>query len=251
MQSFGAGQFQIDAAKSGSPVKTSSSTKEASKKVDVPPPLPPAASEQYEIFYHVGFTGRSLPIQLLLRDAGVPYTVLPVVHGGADRVVGALQGYPVFAPPAIKKGNFVLAQTTAILSYLGKKHGAAPTSDEDLAKCDQLNADVADVFVETLNAYKADKGAAFIAPGGRLAQWLAHFDKALGVSAGPFFFGENPSFADFHLLSLIDALQFFFDDRFAPLVPERMTNWLGASVCRNSYMAIQAEGSPILPPSFK
>jgi hypothetical protein len=50
---------------------------------------------------------------------------------------------------------------------------------------------------------------------------------------------------------LIDLLQFFFDDKFAPLVSENMTNWLGACVCRNSYMALQAEGLPILPASFK
>jgi len=252
MKSFGADQFQIDAAKPGSPTKPKQEQQEKPKE-EVPPPLPPAASEEYELYYHPGFTGRSLGIQLLLRDAGVPYKMVNCIHGGQDRVVGNQQGYPVFAPPALKKGDFVLSQTSVILSYLGKKHGMAPSSDEDIAKCDQLAADTCDVVGEVLKHCKdEDKGAAFLAPGGRMAGWFAHFDKCLAVNAtGPFFFGENPTYADFALLSLIDLLQFAFDDRFAPLVSENMTAWLGASVCRNSYMAMQTEGLPILPASFK
>jgi glutathione S-transferase len=146
----------------------------------------------------------------------------------------------------------VLAQTSAILSYLGKKHGLAPTSDEDIAKCDQLSADASDVWSEVFKHSKdEDKGAAFLAADGRLAAWFVHFEKALGVTSGPFFFGENPTYADFNLLGLIDLLQFYFEDRFAPLVSDNLTNWLGACCCRNSYMAIQAGGVPILPASFK
>lgn len=251
MQSFGANQFQIDAEKPSSPTKPAASTKQ--KEEEVPPPIPPAASEDYEVFYHPGFTGRSLPIQLLLQDAGVKYTMVPCVHDGADKVVGsALGACPAFAPPAIKKGTFVLAQTTAILSYLGKKHGLAPTSDEAIATCDQLSADASDVVSEVFKHSKdEDKGAAFLAAGGRLAAWFAHFEKALGVTSGPFLFGETPTYADFNLLGLIDLLQFFYEDRFAPLVSENMTNWLGACCCRNSYMAIQASGVPILPASMK
>ena len=246
MQSFGAQQFQIDAEKPTSP------TKPAKKEEEVPPPLPPAASEDYEVFYHAGFSGRSLPIQLLLQDAGVEYKMVPCVHDGADKVVGAVQGYPVFAPPAIKKGSFVLGQTTAIMSYLGKKHGMAPTSEEEIASCDQLSADASDVCSEIFKHSKdEDKGEAFLAPGGRLAGWFAHFEKALGVTSGPFFFGENPTYADFNLLGVIDLIQFYFEDRFAPLVMENLTNWLGACCCRNSYMAIQAAGIPVLPPSMK
>ena len=245
MQSFGAQQFQIDAAKSSSPTKPA-------QKDEVPPPLPPPASEGYEIFYHKGFTGRSLPIIMLLKDVGVEYEVVPCVQDGPDRVVGNVQGYPVFAPPALKAGNFVLSQTSAILSYLGKKHGCAPSSDEDIAKCDQLTNDAADVTAEIFKASKSeDKGASFIAAGGRLAAWFSHFDKALTASSGPFFFGENPTYADFAFVPVFDLLQFYFDDRFAPLVSETLTDWLSACCCRNSYMAIQASGEPILPESFK
>ena len=249
MQSFGANQFQIDAQKPTSPTKPV----QQEKAKEEAPPLPPAASEDYEIYYHAGFTGRSLPIQMLLRDKGIAYKVVPAIHDGTDKVVGSQQGYPVFACPAIKKGDFVLSQTNVILSYLGKKHGLAPTSDEDIAKCDQLTADASDVVSEVFKHSKdEDKGEAFLAPGGRLSTWFAHFDKCLSVnSTGPFLFGENPTYADFNLVGLIDLLQFFFDDKFAPLVSENMTNWLGACVCRNSYMALQAEGLPILPASFK
>jgi glutathione S-transferase len=90
-----------------------------------------------------------------------------------------------------------------------------------------------------------------LAPGGRLGDWFAHFEKALAVCSGPFFFGENPTFADFQLLSVIDLLQFYFEDRFAPLISENLTNWLSAMCCRNSYMEVQASGVPILPDSFK
>lgn len=245
MQSFGAQQFQIDAAKASSPTKPV-------KEDEAPPPIPPPSSGKYEIFYHSGFTGRSLPIILLLKDVGVEYDVVPVVKDGADRVVGSLQGYPVFAPPALKMGSFVLSQTAVILSYLGKKHGRAPTSPEDIAKCDQLTCDGADLCSEILKHSKdEDKGAAFLAPGGRLSVWFAHFEKSLGVSPGPFFFGEEPCYADFNLLSVIDLLQFFFEDKFSPFVSDNMTAWLASCVSRTSYMAVQAEGLPVLPESFK
>jgi hypothetical protein len=76
----------------------------------------------YELIYHAGFTGRSAPIQLLLLDAGVEYT-LRTPTWSPDRVIQDSPGLPVFAPPVLIHEDFVLAQTTAIMLYLGKLHG--------------------------------------------------------------------------------------------------------------------------------
>ena len=56
--------------------------------------------------------------------------------------------FPFFAPPAIKKGDFVLSQTPTIMKYLGKKFGFYPSSEEDEFHGDALMAFLTDFIAE-------------------------------------------------------------------------------------------------------
>ena len=56
--------------------------------------------------------------------------------------------FPIFAPPVIKKGDFVLSQTPAIMKYLGKEFGLYPRTREDEAHADQMIAFVTDFVAE-------------------------------------------------------------------------------------------------------
>jgi len=67
--------------------------------------------------------------------------------------MGGNTGYPAFAPPVIKKGDFVLAQTPTICKFLGKKYGMYPDNDEDEAHADQVMMTVTDFIAEGRNAY--------------------------------------------------------------------------------------------------
>ena len=55
---------------------------------------------------------------------------------------------PVFAPPVIRKGTFVLNQTPAIMKYLGKELGLYPATKQDEAHGDALMAFLTDFIAE-------------------------------------------------------------------------------------------------------
>src|SRR5439155_23828192 len=97
---------------------------------------PPMAS-RYELFYWPGIQGRGEFIRLAFEDAGVEYVDvvrLPASQGGG---VGAMQaildgsgpGPAPFGPPFLRVGKLVLAQTAAILQYLGPRRGLAPQGE--------------------------------------------------------------------------------------------------------------------------
>jgi hypothetical protein len=81
---------------------------------------------KYLIVYHSRLGFRASPIQMLLLDAGVEFEMREP-EWGEDRVVAGNPGLPVFAPPVLRKGDFVLSQTCAIMNYLGSIHGYTPT----------------------------------------------------------------------------------------------------------------------------
>lgn len=168
---------------------------------------PPAAC--VTVHYWGSFSGRSQPILLLLADAGVPYQVASDVKG----FKAANPGFPAFAAPIYQDGAFVLAQTTAILSYLGQKHGYVPGGGGDAelaASCLQAACDAADIWAEAYKARRGeDKGVEFL-QGGRLASWLIHLAASLEQTPGPYVFGDEASFADFAIANMLYTLDYMF-----------------------------------------
>ncbi|MEO1336909.1 MAG: glutathione S-transferase N-terminal domain-containing protein, partial [Myxococcota bacterium] len=95
---------------------------------------------EYELYYWPTLPGRGEFVRLVLEDAGVPYVdkaqqvetkagfamIAAYLEGTAD-------GHPVFAPPVLKVGDLVIAQTPVICRFLGRRHGLAPMGEaEDL-----------------------------------------------------------------------------------------------------------------------
>ena len=134
------------------------------------------AAAAYELHYWPSFTGRVEPVLMLLSDAGVPFTLERAVEAVADAShpdgeapSGSGTGAPAFAAPVLRiaEEGFTLAQTTAILEFLGKRHGYLPASDTAQANCLQLALNAGDMWEESYSARRSsDEGAAFCA--GRL-----------------------------------------------------------------------------------
>ena len=61
---------------------------------------------------------------------------------------GKWEGFPLFAPPIIKKGDFVLNQTPTIMRYLGKEFGLFPKTKEHEAHADSIMGFVTDFIAE-------------------------------------------------------------------------------------------------------
>ena len=82
----------------------------------------PCKRGPYKLVYHSKLGFRAAPIQMLLLDAGVDFEMVEP-HWGADRVIENNPGMPSFAPPSLRVGDVTVAQTPAILKYLGRVLG--------------------------------------------------------------------------------------------------------------------------------
>jgi glutathione S-transferase len=180
--------------------------------------------------------GRGEFVRLMFEVAGVPF----IDHGVKDmsEVVHFLRGggnvgFPIFAPPAIKKGDFVLSQTPVIVKYLGQEFGLYPTNKADEAHAESLEAFVTDFICEGRLVFHAkqftksyydqveetkDNVTWFATE--RLPQFLGYLEKVLvfnnsqeGNSLG-FFIGNSMTYVDVAVFHTLEAAASQFPDRF-------------------------------------
>mmetsp|Transcript_23087 Transcript_23087/g.31586 ORF Transcript_23087/g.31586 Transcript_23087/m.31586 type:complete len:214 (-) Transcript_23087:66-707(-) len=168
-------------------------------------------AESYEIVYWPGFTGRAQPLMFLLEAANVKYTWNTDVVGFKEANNKA--GFPLFACPFLKQGEFVISQTHTIMEYLGKKHGFA-VEGEQATFASVVSLNVADIWSEGYNARKsaADKGATFLKE--RLGAWLDILEGEAAKTAGKFFFADGASYVDFVLLNLDSTLDYLYGKKY-------------------------------------
>ncbi|MEO8550365.1 MAG: glutathione S-transferase N-terminal domain-containing protein, partial [Kofleriaceae bacterium] len=87
---------------------------------------------QYELYYWPGLQGRGEFPRLVLEDAGADYVDVGREPGGMKKLLRALDhgldGVRPFAPPFLRAGKVVIAQSANIARFLGERLGLAPTS---------------------------------------------------------------------------------------------------------------------------
>ena len=86
---------------------------------------------EWELIYYHFLPGRGDFVRLLFEEAGVPYTDVCRNAGNSSEAWKYRRSevpnvLPMF-PPIVRRGDFILNQTTAILHYLGKEFGLYPT----------------------------------------------------------------------------------------------------------------------------
>lgn len=200
-----------------------------------------AAADGWELFYWAQMKddgknhmiGRGEFVRLLFELAGVPYVDHGVMDGGAHKVFKFVRGgenvdFPVFAPPAIKRGSFVLSQTPAIMKFLGKEFGFYPTDVQGEAHADSLMAFVTDFVAEgrlvfhpkcfTMSYFQQMEEAKphiLWFETERLPAFLTYLESALAYNAkshaGGFMVGASLTYVDvavFHTLTSANS-QFF------------------------------------------
>ena len=88
---------------------------------------------RYELYYWPTIQGRGEFVRLALEEAGADYVDVARTKDGVAAMKAMLAGSgvdrPPFAPPFLKAGKLVLAQTANILLYLGDRHGLAPRDE--------------------------------------------------------------------------------------------------------------------------
>jgi glutathione S-transferase len=107
---------------------------------------------RYELYYWPSIQGRGEFVRLALEDAGAPYVDVARKPPGMKAMLRILDDdalkTPPFAPPFLRAGTLLIAQTANILLYLGPRLGLAPKSEAGRLWVHQLQLTIADWLVE-------------------------------------------------------------------------------------------------------
>ena len=183
---------------------------------------------RYELYYWPSIPGRGEFIRLPLEEASADYLDVGTEPGMGVRAIASWLndnelGQPLFAPPFLKAGRLVIAQTTNILLYLGPRLGLVPKSESGRLWANQLQLTIAD-FVDEIHdlhhpiagsLYFEDQKPEALRRSGhfrneRLPKFLGYFEKVLARngSARGYAIGRAVSYIDLSLFHLIAGLHY-------------------------------------------
>lgn len=111
----------------------------------------------YTLYYWPTIQGRGEFVRLALEEAGAAY--VDVARGpdskgrGMRKMMALLESdavlRPPFAPPFLEDGDVVVAQTAAILFYLGPRLGLVPADETSRLWAQQIQLTLTDLVAET------------------------------------------------------------------------------------------------------
>lgn len=184
---------------------------------------------RYELYYWPTIQGRGEFVRLALEDAGADYRDMARGKGGVAvmmKMMEARSGIPPFAPPFLKAGNLVIAQTANILFYLGPRHGLAPKSEAARLQLHELQLTITDFVAEVhdthhpigVSLYFEDqkrpaklRSAEFLKE--RVPKYMGYFEKILARSGGTYMTGRKATTVDLSLFQLVEGLRYAFPKR--------------------------------------
>ncbi|MGE0255558.1 MAG: glutathione S-transferase [Alphaproteobacteria bacterium] len=120
---------------------------------------------RYELYYWPGIQGRGEFVRLALEEAGADYIDVERGGKGSTTMAALLDGAgldrPPYAPPILKAGKLVLAQTANILEYLGPRHGLVPASEAARLWTHQIQLTVTDFVKEIHDTHHPIAGSLY------------------------------------------------------------------------------------------
>ena len=183
----------------------------------------------YELFYWPTIQGRGEYVRLALEDAGAQYVDVARSKAGMKRMMALLDdeslARPPFAPPFLRAGRQLIAQTANILLFLGDRHGLAPRDAAGRLFAHQLQLTIADLVVEVHDVHhpiaaglyyedqKSEaKRRAEDLRARRLPKFLGYFERVLARNArrGGWLVGARATYADLSLFQIAAGLQYAF-----------------------------------------
>lgn len=211
-----------------------------------------ASKAKYELHYFNGFTGRAEPIMMLLADAGVEYDYVATGIGHIDKE----NKFSNWARPTLKEGDFLLGQTSAILQYLGRKHGYDMEDAMDQAHVNQVCNNAADMWTDSYLAKMGNSNCGSTSDGGlefmktRLDKHLDMVERNLSGS-GPYFF-DRVTYADFALLNVLRAMRFMYEGFDEKVASYKSIVQFEEAMCKRPNMAKFLENAlPVGYPKMK
>jgi glutathione S-transferase len=185
---------------------------------------------RYEFYYWPEIQGRGEFVRLALEDAGADYVDVARRRGGTDammRYIGdEAASRPPYAPPFLKAGRLVIAQTALILHYLGPRLRLCPRDEASRLWAHQLQLTITDFVKEIHDTHHPISNGLYYEEQRREAKkyvahfwrrrvpkFLGYFERVLGRSRGPHVFGRKLSYVDLSLFQIVDGLRYAFPRR--------------------------------------
>jgi len=184
---------------------------------------------RYELYYWSNIQGRGEFVRLALEAAGADY--VDVARKRGDAVIAKLierrsEKRPPFAPPILKAGKLVFAQTANILLYLGPRLGLAPKDELGRQWVHQLQLTITDIVVEIHDTHHPVTSWLYFEeqiPSAkrrtkdfwsyRMPKFLGYFEKVLSLSGGPWLLGRKLTYVDLSLFQIVEGLRYGFPKR--------------------------------------
>lgn len=184
---------------------------------------------RYELYYWPSIQGRGEFVRLALEDAGADYVDVAREPKGMAAMMRLMESrketHPPFAPPFLKAGKLVVAQTANILFYLGPRLKLAPQSEPARLWAHQLQLTIADwvaeahdthhpiagsLYYEDQRSEARRRAADFTAE--RMPKFFDYFEGILQRSSkrSGYLFGKQFSYVDLSLFQMIEGLRYAF-----------------------------------------
>ena len=193
---------------------------------------------RYELYYWPSIQGRGEFARLALEEAGADYIdVARTPQRGVPALMRFLEGKSdgrlPFAPPFLKAGKLVIAQTANILLWLAPRHDLVPKSGAVRLWAHQLQLTISDWLVEVHDAHHPIGGAFYYEDqkpeskrraahftAERLPKFLVYFERVLAREKGGWLLGRAFSYADLSLFQMIAGLRYAFPRAMERLEPK-------------------------------
>jgi glutathione S-transferase len=186
----------------------------------------------YELYYWPTIQGRGEYVRLALEEASAAYRDVAresARGAGVPALMRLMQSprvdHPPYAPPFLKAGRLLIAQTANILQYLGPRHGLAPRDEAGRLWIHQLQLTVADFVVEIHDTHHPISGDLYFSEQkkearrrsayflkSRMPKYLGYFETVLSRAgrSGRFANGAKLTYVDLSLFQIIAGLSYAF-----------------------------------------
>jgi glutathione S-transferase len=198
----------------------------------------------YELHYWPSIQGRGEFVRLALEAAGADYVDvarLPEKDGGGEKALLAFlrskaHALPAFAPPVLKAGELVIAQTANILLFLGPRLGLVPADEGSRLAANQLQLTLSDfageghdthhpiassLYYEDQKPEAKRRAESFVAE--RMPKFLRYFERVLARNErgrGRHLVGAELSYADLSMAQVLWWLGYAFPNGLARIERE-------------------------------
>ncbi len=195
---------------------------------------------RYELYYWPSIQGRGEFVRLALEQAGADYvdvarngaSGMKAMFGLMDKAVGkGAAAHPPFAPPFLRCGGQVIAQTANILLFLAPRLGLVPKRQAGRLWAHQLQLTLMDFVLEAHDTHhpigvgfyfeeqkrEAKRRAADFRTQ-RMPKFLGYFERVLENNRGRIL-GRRLAYVDLSMFQVIAGLRYAFPRAMQTLEP--------------------------------